>query len=277
MLTTTRKIREHYICTQCGTQFAETDDPPTECPICLDERQFVNPHEQQWTTHDRLKVTHRNSIRVQGPGVIGIGMEPKVGIGQRALIVRGAEGNVLWDCIPLLDDGLAEMIRGIGGLRAIAVSHPHFYTSIVDWAHTFDCPVHLPTRNREWVMRSDPSIQFWNSDTLDLGDGFTLVRCGGHFPGSAVLHRADDGGAIFTGDTFYVNPDRRTVGVMYSFPNHIPVSASMVRQVAAAVEPFEFQRIYSLWWDAVIADGGKDAIRRSVERYVAAIEGKFDE
>jgi hypothetical protein len=87
-----------------------------------------------------------------------------------------------------------------------------------------------------------------------------------------VLHRAGDGGALFTGDTFYVNPDLRTVGVMYSFPNHVPVSAATVRRAAGAVEPFAFRRIYGAWWGAVIEDGN-DAIRRSAERYAAAVEG----
>jgi glyoxylase-like metal-dependent hydrolase (beta-lactamase superfamily II) len=102
----------------------------------------------------------------------------------------------------------------------------------------------------------------------------TLIRCGGHFPGSAVLHHDRDGGEIFTGDTFHVNPDHQTVGVMHSFPNYVPLSAAKVRQAAKAVEPFEFRRIYGQWWDALITDAGKDVIRRSAERYAAAVEGK---
>jgi len=85
-----------------------------------------------------------------------------------------------------------------------------------------------------------------------------------------------DGGEIFTGDTFHVNPDRRSVGVTYGFPNCIPVSAAKVRQVAAAIEPYAFRRVYGQWWDAVIPDGGKDVIRRSAERYLAAVNGKYD-
>jgi len=104
----------------------------------------------------------------------------------------------------------------------------------------------------------------------------TLIRCGGHFPGSAVLHHNRDGGEIFTGDTLYVNPDHQSVTVMFSFPNYIPVSAANVRQVAGAVEPFEFRRLYGQWWDAVIRDGGKEIVRRSAARYTAALEGKYN-
>ena len=208
--------------------------------------------------------------------MIGIGVDPQVGIGQRALLVRGSEGNVLWDCVPLLDDGLAELLKSLGGLRTIAVSHPHFHTSMVDWAHTFDCPVYIHADHREWVMRPDASVRFWDGETIAIARGMTLIRCGGHFPGSSVLHHDRDGGEIFTGDTFHVNPDRRSIGVMYAFPNYVPVSAATVRRVEAAVEPYEFRRIYGQWWDAVIPDDAKNVIRRSIERYAAAIEGKYD-
>ena len=65
--------------------------------------------------------------------------------------------------------------------------------------------------------------------------------------------------------------------VMYSFPNYIPVSAAEVRRIADAVEPFEFRRLYGQWWDAVIREDGKAIVRRSAERYAAAIGGKYDE
>lgn len=205
-----------------------------------------------------------------------MGVDPKVGIGQRALLIHRRDGNVLWDCVSLLDDGVAELIKAAGGLRAIAVSHPHFHNSMVDWAHTFECPVYIHAANRPWVMRPDPSVHFWEGERMELAPGMTLVHCGGHFPGSCVLHHGRDGGELFTGDTLYVNPDHRSVTVMYSFPNHVPVSPAEVQRVANAVAPFEVRRLYGQWWDAVVPDGGKDIIRRSAERYVAAIEGKYD-
>jgi glyoxylase-like metal-dependent hydrolase (beta-lactamase superfamily II) len=58
-------------------------------------------------------------------GLIGIGMTPAFGINQRALLVPNGQGNVLWDCVSLVSDVMADQIRGIGGLRAIAISHPH--------------------------------------------------------------------------------------------------------------------------------------------------------
>jgi hypothetical protein len=48
------------------------------------------------------------------------------------------------DCISLIDDATITLINGVGGLHAIAISHPHFYTTLVDWSRAFgDVPVHL--------------------------------------------------------------------------------------------------------------------------------------
>jgi predicted metal-binding protein len=43
----------NFICTTCGTQFQETENPPIECAVCLDERQYLRPSGQQWTTHEK--------------------------------------------------------------------------------------------------------------------------------------------------------------------------------------------------------------------------------
>lgn len=119
-----------FICTTCGTQHAETNHPPSACAICQDERQYVKKIGQQWTTLDKLRLTNRNSIKFKEPGLIGIGIEPHFAIGQRALFLRTPNGNILWDCLPLLDEAFVEAIRAMGGISAIAISHPHYYSSI---------------------------------------------------------------------------------------------------------------------------------------------------
>ena len=124
-------------------------------------------------------------------------------------------------------------------------------------------------------MRPDPAIVFWEGETHALAPGVTLIRCGGHFPGSTVLHwaaRRGGRGALLTGDTLMVASDRRYVSFMYSFPNYLPLSAASVRRVAAAVEPFAFDRIYGAWWNRVVAADAKAAVARSVERYIQALE-----
>lgn len=267
----------NFICTTCGTQFAAAEQPPTECNICADERQYVGWDGQQWTTLETLRKTRRNVIRLAELGLFGIGMEPAFAIGQRALLVTNPAGNVLWDCIPLLDEALIEMIRGIGGIAAIAVSHPHYYSSMVPWSQAFGCPIYLHAADRQWVMRPDPAIEFWEGETRQIGPGLTLIRCGGHFAGGTVLHwpeGAGGHGAILSGDILQVVQDRRWVSFMYSYPNLIPLSASQVRRVVAAVEPYQFDRIYGAWWGKVVGTDAKAAVHRSAERYIQAIEGR---
>ena len=72
-----------------------------------------------------------------GPGLTAIETEPKFGIGQRAHLIQTPAGNVLWDCIAYLDDATVEQINALGGLAAIAISHPHYYSAMVEWAHRF--------------------------------------------------------------------------------------------------------------------------------------------
>src|SRR5919112_4184483 len=169
---------DRFVCVTCGTQFAERADPPPECPICTDPRQYVPPDGQQWTTLAEMQRDHENAIKPEGE-LVGIGTEPKFAIGQRALLVPYGGSNLLWDCITLLDDATAAAVEARGGLRAIAISHPHYYSAMVEWAHRFGCPVLLHEADREWIMRPDDAIELWTGDTRELGDGLTLVRCGG--------------------------------------------------------------------------------------------------
>ncbi|HAH43727.1 MBL fold metallo-hydrolase [Gimesia sp.] len=265
----------HYICTNCGTQFAKTDQPPQECTICKEEREFVAWGGQNWTTADKLAQSHRNVIRMEENGLYGIGMEPSFAIGQRGLLITHSEGNVLWDCISLLDNSLVEMLKGIGGVSAIAISHPHYYTCMIEWAETFDCPVFLHHADRKWVMRSGPAIEFWEGDTKSIGSGLTLIRCGGHFEGGTVLHWPEGAcgkGALLSGDIIHVVQDRRWVSFMYSYPNLIPLSPAKVRQIVDSVAPFEYDRIYGAWWGKTVANNARAAVDRSAERYIQHLQ-----
>jgi hypothetical protein len=68
-------------------------------------------------------------------------------------------------------------------------------------------------------------------------------------------------------------PDRRYVSFMYSYPNLIPLSIETVQQVVAAVEPYQFDRIYGGWWGRDVMAGGKEAVLHSLERYIRYIKG----
>ena len=257
------------LCAQCGVQFPEA--LPT-CFICDEERQYVRWEGQKWISLRELHAgEHRPRVEAEGDRIIGVGIEPRFAIGQRALLVQAGSGNVLWDCVPYLDDDMAGRIHDLGGLTAIAVSHPHYYSAIVDWARTFDVPVYLHAGDRQWVPRLDDHIVFWEGTTRELADGLTLVNLGVHFTGGSVLHWRDGEagrGALLTGDIVQVVEDRRWVSFMYSYPNLIPERPSVVREAMRRLEPFSFERIYGAWWNKIVRSDAEGALRRSAERYL---------
>lgn len=264
-----------YICVTCGQAHAESDAPPARCAICVDERQYVNARGQQWTTLEELQKKHKSDIRQLEPNLIGIGATPTIAIGQRGLFISQPGGGVLWDLTPLITDDAVAQIKMLGGLRAIAISHPHYYATMTEWSAAFGgVPIYLHADDAEHVMRPDPNIVYWTGETRDLGQGITLIRCGGHFAGGTVLHWAGGmggKGSLLTGDIITVVPDTRHMSFMYSYPNLIPLSARKVRDIAAKVEPYAFERMYAAWWDRVSDKDAKARLARSVERYIAAI------
>lgn len=265
----------NYICTTCGHQFAESSDPPARCPICEDDRQYVNPAGQTWTTLAELARDHHNRVNSLETGLTGISTGPKFAIGQRALLVQAPGGNVLWDCVSLIDDATIEAIEALGGISSLAMSHPHLFGSMVEWSHAFgNAPIHLHIDHRQWVQRPDPVVDFWQGESLELDEGVSLHRCGGHFEGSTVLlwpDGAEGRGALLSGDTLYVAPDRRHVSFMYSYPNFIPLSASIVDTIVNKVLPLTFDRIYGHFTGLEIEADAKNLVRRSAERYKRAI------
>jgi len=258
------------ICRTCGVQYgAERPD----CPICLDERQYVGWDGQQWTTLAELHAAgHRGRIEEEGPGVVGVGASPPTAIGQRALLVRTPAGNVLYDMISYIDDELIAGVRELGGVSAIAISHPHFYGSMIEWANAFDAPVYIHSRDREWVARPDDAVMFWDGETREILDGLTLINAGVHFDGGQVLHWAGaDAGAsaLFTGDIFTVVHDRRWMSFMHSYPNLIPERPKTIRRAVAMMQPYDFGRVYGGWWRRNVTTDGAEALRRSADRYLS--------
>ena len=264
-----------WICVTCGVQYAESDHPPAACPICEDERQYVGWDGQRWTTLADLARDHAVTLREEEPGLTGIGVDPPVAIGQRALLVQTPHGNVLWDCIPLLDERSRQQIHDLGGIAAICISHPHFYAANVEFADEFDARILLPRADESWIQRRSPRIELFE-DEAEPVPGITVARIGGHFDGAAVLHwpgGSGGRGALLTGDTITVVQDREWVSFMWSYPNLIPLDEASIRDIAARVERFSFDRIYGGWWGRVVVHDGPAAIRRSAERYIARISG----
>lgn len=266
-----------FICVTCGTQYPPSEASPERCPVCEDARQFLPPTGQAWITLERMRQTHWNAFRRYEPGLLGIGTFPQFAIGQRALLLRTPAGNVLWDCISLLDDATVEIIAALGGLAAIAISHPHFYTTMVDWSRAFGAPVWLHAADREWVQRPDEALRFWEGDARELLPGVTLIRCGGHFPGATVLHWQDGaagGGALFSADIAQVARDRKSVSFLWSYPNMIPLPPREVERIVGRLAAYRFEAVYGIFWDLVIPGEGSAIVAQSAERYLRAVRGE---
>ncbi|TCP57177.1 metallo-beta-lactamase superfamily protein [Tamaricihabitans halophyticus] len=265
-----------WICPTCGNHYAAAETPPSSCVLCTDERQWVPPTGQRWTTMAELaEAGYRTEVRQVEPGLFGIGLTEPLGVGQRGMLVCTPQGNVLWDPPGYLDDKVLEELRALGGVHTVSASHPHMYGAIVDYSHAFDAPILLPEADAHWLNRPDPSVRTW-SGVAEVVPGVTLVQCGGHFPGSAALHWADgaDGqGVLLVGDTLLVTPGEDRVTFMWSAPNRLPLPEREVRQVVRALRPYRFDRIYAGWWDPVLRSGANHVVERSAERYIQFLRG----
>lgn len=262
-----------FFCAACGTSFPEADKPPGSCPICDDERQYVPRGGQVWVAREALAAGRRNAWAAHQPGLMSLQPVPAFAINQRAFLLATQAGNVLWDCVPLLDAATEALVRGLGGLSAIAISHPHYYTAMQDWAAAFEAPVHLHAADRKWVVRPDPALQFWEGEALDVLPGVTLVRVGGHFEGGTVLHWAEGEGVLLAGDILQVTPGGDRVSFQWSYPNMMPLPAASIRRIVARLEPWRFGRIYGAFAGQDVLADGEAIVRRSAGRYVELLEG----
>ncbi|MBI2380392.1 MAG: MBL fold metallo-hydrolase [Gammaproteobacteria bacterium] len=263
-----------YICETCGTQYAESALPPASCPVCEDERQYVGWQGQRWTTHAELAERYRLRIG-EDAGLLALAVDGEFAIPQRALLLPTDAGNILWECLSLVSEEALAALAARGGVDRIVISHPHFYTSMVEWSAALGgVPVLLHAADRAWVHRPSPCLEFWEGDDLQLSSSVSLIRCGGHFPGSTALHWRDGprpGGALFPGDALQVAQDRRHVSFMYSYPNYLPMRSSEVRAMRERLAGQAFEDVYGYSWGRNILGGGRAAVDASFDRHLAMV------
>ncbi|KAH8813192.1 beta-lactamase-like protein [Xylogone sp. PMI_703] len=285
------------ICTACGTQF-DTEDVAllTRCRICDDPRQFVPPTGQKFTTLGAMKKSsegYKNQRRQfeDDPRFWSIWTEPKVAIGQRAVLIRTPVGNVLWDCITFLDRETVEWINSLGGLAAIVISHPHYYTTHLDWAETFDCPVYMSWEDKEWLNRLDrlgkarTFIQSLEEEIEVHGEktGVKAIKLGGHFPGSLVCLAYE---RLLIADTLVTTPsalgdwsidalskeNERPPGMnsfvfMWSIPNMIPLPPEEVQRMWEILKHYEFRSTHGAFVGTDVSDktkGSQSTVKQRV-------------
>src|SRR6266513_2909267 len=183
---------------------------------------------------------------------------------------KGASEMENWNCTTCgtqFKESVKKLER-LGGLKGIAISHPHYYSSMVDCTEQFNVPVYLHEADRQCVMRPSERITFWSGETLSLQDDVTLIRLGGHFAGGTVLHwasGAESQGLLLSGDIIQVVADRRWVSFMYSYPNLIPLPAAEVARMRDVVARYNFERLYGAWFATIVGRDAKNAVLRSAD------------
>lgn len=288
------------ICTACGTQFDIEDGAIlTRCRICDDPRQFVPPTGQQFTTLAELR--KGNYVNKRKPfdfdeRFISIWTEPKFAIGQRAILVQTSLGNILWDCITYLDAETINWINNLGGLAAIVISHPHFYSTHLEWAETFDCPVYLSWEDKEWLNRLDrlgkarTFIQTTEEEIEIRGKktGVKVLKLGGHFPGSLVALAF---GRLLLADTLMTvpaglgdwskgpdggkggrPPGMNSFSFMWSIPNMIPLSPQEIARMWNILKNHDFESTHGVFVGSEMRDRGNGSETRIKERVLRSMQ-----
>lgn len=265
------------ICRTCGVESAAPS--PQLCPICADERQWVPDDGQEWTTREELAAEgHSISIEEREPGLFALRVEPKLGIGQTCYLAQTDAGNLLFDVPAFIDEAAVAAVAELGGVDAIVPSHPHMFGMQLEWSAAFaGAPVLVCRADADWVQRSGNAIWHFYHEAHPL-PGVSVHRTGGHFPGSVVaLWTGRDGtGVMLSGDS--IGPVARSgwVTFMRSFPNYLPLSANVVRRIAASVADLDFDRMYGNFGQQ-ISSGAFDAVQSSAERYAEWVSGEHDD
>lgn len=268
-----------HLCATCGVEQDPNSSLAGECVICADERQYLPPGGQQWTTVEEMAATgHHVVVHEVEPNLHGLSVEPKAGIGQQSLLICSPSGSLLWDPIGFLDSAAVETVTAHGPVLAVAASHPHMFGVQTQWSQALgNVPILVAEADRSWLSRADGRVEFW-SGTREVVPGLTLHQIGGHFPGSAVAHwgaGAEGRGVLLTGDGVFPNPDRRTVSFLRSYPNRLPLSAAVVRRIAEQLSHLDFDRIIGNFDNAIDTDG-RAVLEYSANRHCAWVDGKFD-
>ncbi|KAH6657161.1 beta-lactamase-like protein [Truncatella angustata] len=285
------KTEDYLVCSTCGTQFPTIDRSSLKtCFICDDPRQYTPPSGQSFTTLAALRGKHKNVFHPlpSAPETFtSIVSEPKLAIGQRAILVRTPRGNILWDCVTLLDLATISKIRELGGLRAIVISHPHYYSTHVEWAQAFGCPVYLAAEDRRWVARESEHQVFLSEREFDVPidgepSGVKALKLGGHFPGSlVVLHKSH----LLVADTLMTTPaglgnwevdglgEAREGGrpeglnsysFMWSIPNMIPLAPDVIERMWQVLKNHRFKSSHGAFLGTDIVGKVEEEMRRRV-------------
>lgn len=263
-----------WSCETCGVQQPPSDTPPTRCVICEDERQYVGWSGQTWIERQAL-AARQTTVVQEAHGVTTLVLSPGVAINQRAFLIPTPEGQILWECLAVVTPEAVEAIRARGPVKAIAISHPHFYGAMADWSEALGgVPVYVHATDEAWIQRRPERLELWSGDRLALSEEVELIHLAGHFAGSAGLWWKTGprpGGALFPGDAVQVSSDRRFASFMYSYPNHIPLGPEPLAALRHRVEALAFEDVFGFSVGREMIGEARAKLAASFDRYARAI------
>lgn len=241
--------------------------------VAIEERGDLPPH-GTWTTPDELAAQRHHTEYVDhGRGVHSLRRVPRFAIGHRSFLVQTARGNLLWDSPSYLDEEILDLVRDLGGVAAVAASHPHMFGAQLSWSREFGgVPVYINALDQEWIPRLDPLIELWEGEVEPV-PGVRLLHVGGHMRGSSVALTAD--GTLLVGDTITGGPAKNWVSFQRSFPKHVPLSAAVVQRIVHRLDTYDYDRLYTLGGDEIDRDA-KGVVHRSAESHIRWVSGEFD-
>ncbi|WP_208301199.1 hydrolase [Mycobacterium sp. DL440] len=268
-----------WICTGCGVEHPDSTVAPAEScvltseVVSIEERGDLPPH-GSWTTLAALAADpHETEYVDHGRGVHSLRRVPRFAIGHRSFLVQTAHGNLLWDSPSYLDDDILGLVHRLGGVAAVATSHPHMFGAQLSWSRAFGgVPVYVNALDAEWLPAPDPHIQLWTDETEPLA-GVRLIHVGGHMRGSSVALTRD--GTLLVGDTISGGLARNWVSFQRNFPKHVPLSAAVVQRIVNRLDAYHYDRLYTLGGDE-IDSGAKDVVHRSADTHIRWVSGEFD-
>ncbi len=262
-------MNQKIICTACGTQYLQESSMLKFCPICSDDRQYIPEQGQTWTNLDNLSNKFSVITNKLSDNLYELKMVPSFAIGQRAIFVIAPGGNILWDCISLLNEPTIEFIKSKGSLKTIAFSHPHYYSTMNEWAETFNCPIYIHQNDEQWIFNKGRQVSLWNSTEKELWDGIRIINVGGHFPGSSILHIPflSQGGTVLCGDTFYISPSKKHMAIMYSYPNRIPLPLQEIQRIKKQMLSIQFDTMHGFYDYQNIYSNAKLILENSLSKY----------
>lgn len=260
------------ICKTCGTRYSAEKYYKGQCSICMDDRQYLSNEGQQWVSFSNLSENHAIKLKKHTEQLYEVRIVPDFAISQRAFFIRSETGNILWDCIPLITWPIVDFIQKNGGIKAIAISHPHYFSLMNEWAKAFHCPIYIHQDNRKWIMDREEHIEFWSGNEYQLTNEATLIHTGGHFPGSSILHSELDqlGKTLFIGDSLFLSRDKKHLSAMYSYPNVIPLANAETLRVFNVIAKYEFDALFGAFDQQDIYKGGREVFEGSFNKYRSA-------